>query len=79
MTAQIIEIAGEKMAMLPLADYQHLLEIAEDQADIAAAERAEQRQLWVRRTSLKKQWGCVQRLFFLGFQPSPLVCKRRRG
>ena len=45
MTAQIVEIAGEKMAMLPLADYQRLLEIAEDQADIAAAERAEQRRL----------------------------------
>ena len=45
MTAQIVDIAGEKMAMLPLADYQHLLEIAEDQADNAAAARAEQRRL----------------------------------
>jgi DNA-binding XRE family transcriptional regulator len=45
MTAQIVEIAGQKIAMLPVADYYHLLELAEDQADIAAAERAEQRRL----------------------------------
>ena len=43
MTAQIVEIAGQKIAMLPLADYKLLLELAEDQADIAAAERAELR------------------------------------
>lgn len=43
MTAQIIEIAGQKMAILPVADYERLVELAEDQADIAAAERAEQR------------------------------------
>jgi DNA-binding XRE family transcriptional regulator len=45
MTVQIIEIAGQKMAMLPVADYERLIELAEDQADIAAAERAEQRRL----------------------------------
>ena len=45
MTAQIVEIAGQKMAMLPIADYERLLDLAEDQADIAAAERAEQRRL----------------------------------
>lgn len=43
MTAQIVEIAGQKIAMLPFEDYNRLLELAEDQADIAAAERAEQR------------------------------------
>lgn len=45
MTAQIVEIAGQKIAMLPMADYERLLEIAEDQTDIAAAERAEKRRL----------------------------------
>jgi DNA-binding XRE family transcriptional regulator len=43
MTAQIIEIAGHKMAVLPVAEYRHLLEAAEDQADILAAERAAER------------------------------------
>jgi DNA-binding XRE family transcriptional regulator len=43
MTAQIVEIAGQKIAMLPVADYRRLLAAAEDQADLAAAERAEQR------------------------------------
>jgi DNA-binding XRE family transcriptional regulator len=45
MSAQILEIAGEKMAMLPLADYERLLEIAEDQSDINAAIAAEKRRL----------------------------------
>lgn len=45
MTVQIIEIAGQKMAMLPVADYERLVEMAEDQADLAAAERAEKRRL----------------------------------
>ena len=45
MTVQIVEVAGQKMAMLPVADYDRLLELAEDQADIAAAERTEQRRL----------------------------------
>lgn len=43
MTAQIVEIAGQKIVMLPLADYNQLIELAEDQADIAAADRAESR------------------------------------
>jgi DNA-binding XRE family transcriptional regulator len=43
MTAQIVEIAGQKMAMLPMADYVRLLDIAEDKADALAAEMAEQR------------------------------------
>lgn len=43
MSAQIVEIAGQKMAMLPLADYERLLDLAEDKADILAAMRAEQR------------------------------------
>lgn len=43
MTTQIVEIAGQKIAMLPVADYQRLLELAEEQADLAAADRAEQR------------------------------------
>jgi DNA-binding XRE family transcriptional regulator len=43
MTAQIVEIAGQKMAMLPLADYERLLDLAEDKADAIAASVAEQR------------------------------------
>ncbi len=43
MTAQIIEIAGQKMAVLPVAEYQRLLEAVEDQADAAAAEKAAER------------------------------------
>lgn len=45
MGAQIVEIAGQKMAMLPIEDYERLLELAEDRADILAAERAEERRL----------------------------------
>ena len=45
MGAQIIEIAGQKMAMLPIADYERLLDLAEDRADLLAAERAEARRL----------------------------------
>jgi DNA-binding XRE family transcriptional regulator len=45
MTVQIVEIAGQKIAMLPAADYERLLEVAEDMADIEAAERAEKRRL----------------------------------
>ena len=45
MGAQIIEIAGQKMAMLPIEDYERLLELAEDKADLLAAERAEARRL----------------------------------
>lgn len=43
MTVQFVEIAGQKIAMLPAADYERLLELAEDRADILAAERAEGR------------------------------------
>ena len=45
MTAQIVEIAGQKMAMLPMGDYERLLECAENRADVVAAERAEKRRL----------------------------------
>jgi ribosome-binding protein aMBF1 (putative translation factor) len=45
MGAQIVEIAGQKIAMLPIADYERLLELAEDSADILAARRAEERRL----------------------------------
>lgn len=43
MTVQIVEIAGQKMAMLPVADYERLLDVAEDRADVQAAIRAEDR------------------------------------
>lgn len=43
MTVQIVEIAGQKMAMLPINDYQDLLDIAEDREDGFAAAAAEQR------------------------------------
>ena len=43
MGAQIVEIAGQKMAVLPVADYERLLELAEDRADEEAADRAEKR------------------------------------
>ena len=45
MTVQIVEIAGQKIAMLPIADYQRLMEIVEAKADIGAAAEAEQRRL----------------------------------
>jgi DNA-binding XRE family transcriptional regulator len=43
MTMQIIEIGGQKLAVLPVEEYQRLLDAAEDQADIAAAIEAEKR------------------------------------
>ena len=43
MSAQIVEIAGQKMAVLPVADYERLLELAEDRADEEAAFLAEKR------------------------------------
>jgi DNA-binding XRE family transcriptional regulator len=43
MNAQIVEIGGQKMAMLPVADYERLLDIAEDKADALSAEHAERR------------------------------------
>lgn len=43
MTVQIVEIAGQKMAMLPVAEYERLLDIAEDRTDASAAAEAERR------------------------------------
>ncbi len=43
MSAQFIEIDGRKMAVMPIMEYERLVEAVEDQADIAAAERAEKR------------------------------------
>lgn len=43
MSVQFIEINGRKMAVLPVDDYERLMEAVEDQDDIAAAERAERR------------------------------------
>ena len=43
MGVQVLEIAGKKMAVLPLDDYQRLLEAAEDREDVAAAIEAERR------------------------------------
>ena len=43
MTVQIVEIAGQKMAMLPVAAYERLIDLAEDKADIFAAFEAENR------------------------------------
>lgn len=43
MAVQFIEIGGEKMAILPAADYARLIEDAEDRADLRAAMDAEAR------------------------------------
>ena len=45
MTAQIVEIAGRKMAVLPVEDYARLIDIVEDKADATAAEAAERRRI----------------------------------
>ncbi len=45
MTVQYLEISGEKMAVLRVADYERLLDMAEDRADELAADRAEQRRI----------------------------------
>jgi DNA-binding XRE family transcriptional regulator len=45
MTVQIVDIAGQKMAMLPVADYERLLDLAEDRSDALAAAAAEERRL----------------------------------
>lgn len=45
MTVQIIDIAGQKVAILPEAEYRLLADSAEENADIQAAIRAEQRHL----------------------------------
>lgn len=43
MSVQYIEISGEKMAVLPKAEFLRLAELAEDLDDVAAAIRAEKR------------------------------------
>ena len=43
MGVQILEIGGRKMAVVPVEDYQRLVELAEDREDIAAAVDAERR------------------------------------
>jgi ribosome-binding protein aMBF1 (putative translation factor) len=43
MGVQIVEIAGQRMAVLPLEDYERLVELADDREDIAAAADAERR------------------------------------
>ena len=43
MSVQFREIDGRKMAVLPVEEYENLLEGLEDQTDIAAAEDAEKR------------------------------------
>ena len=43
MTAQIIEIAGQKMVVLPAEDYERLLGALEDRDDADLAEKAAQR------------------------------------
>ena len=45
MTVQFIEIAGQKMVILPEAEYRSLADQAEERADSEAAERAEARRL----------------------------------
>jgi len=45
MTAQIVEIGGQKIVMLPIEEYRQLLDIAEDKADALAAMAAEERRL----------------------------------
>ena len=43
MTVQYIEVAGQKMAVLPAEDYRRLVDSLEEQEDIAAAIEAEKR------------------------------------
>lgn len=43
MTVQFVDIAGQKIAMLPAADYERLVDMAEDRFDEDAAARAERR------------------------------------
>lgn len=45
MTAQIVEIAGRKMAVLPVEDYARLIDVVEDKSDTTAAEAAEKRRI----------------------------------
>lgn len=43
MTVQFVEIAGQKMAMLPVAEFERLVDLAEDKLDVHAAIAAERR------------------------------------
>ena len=43
MTAQIIEIAGQRMAVMPVAEYERLCEAIEDRSDSDSAADAETR------------------------------------
>ena len=43
MTVQFVEIAGQKVALLPVDEYDRLVEAAVERTDIAAAMRAEDR------------------------------------
>jgi DNA-binding XRE family transcriptional regulator len=43
MTVQIVEISGQKMAVLPIADYERLVDMVEDRLDSASAVAAERR------------------------------------
>lgn len=43
MTVQFVEIAGQKMAMLPVAEFERLVDLAEDKLDVAAAIDAQRR------------------------------------
>jgi len=43
MGAQIVDIGGQKMAMLPIADYERLLDLVEDKDDALVAEEAAKR------------------------------------
>lgn len=43
MTVQIIDVAGQKMAMLPMSEYEELIDLAEGQADRESAKTSETR------------------------------------
>ncbi len=43
MTVQFVEIAGQKMAMLPVAEFERLVDLAEDKLDVSAAIAAQRR------------------------------------
>lgn len=45
MTVQIVEFEGQKIAMLPLADFERLAELAEEKEDARLADAGEQRRL----------------------------------
>ena len=45
MSVQFVEIGGQKMAVMPVAEYQHLLTEVEEADDVRAAEAAERRRI----------------------------------